>query len=333
MNLHRLDLNLLVALDALLTEQNVTRAANRMFVSQPAMSGALTRLRDNFQDDLVVRAGRSMVLTSFGASLAPRVSRLLNEMNEVVLSRPGFHPATTDRTFTIVASEYLLSVFMPHVTMRLMAQAPGALVNLQLRAIDHEQRMGAGLIDAALTVGGLTLENHPTAPLFTDEYVCVAWAGNTEIGDELTLDAFLAATHAVRAMAKDHSHTLEESWLKLQGQERKVAVRVPSFEALPRVILGTQLIAPMQRKLAEEAARCYPIRILAHPARPPVLEALLQWPAFREHDDANRWLRELIMQVAQETFGPAAPFAGTDFGPASVAGAVGVAGAGDAASE
>lgn len=306
MNLHRLDLNLLVALDALLTEQSVTRAASRLFVSQPAMSGALTRLREHFQDELVVRAGRSMVLTPFGASLLPRVTELLAGIQSVVRSRPGFDPATTDRIFTVVASEYLLSVFMPHVTTRILERAPGVLVNIQLRALDHEQRMASGQVDVTLTVGGLTLVNHPTASLFSDEYVCVAWKGNTEVGKELTMESFLACRHAVRAMSRDTSHTLEEGWLDRQGYQRKVALRVPSFEALPRVVLGTNLIAPMQRRLAELAARQYPIRILEHPARPPSLEAVLQWPSFREEDAGNKWLRGLIIETAREIFGEGA---------------------------
>jgi LysR family nod box-dependent transcriptional activator len=302
MNLHRLDLNLLVALDALLAEQSVTRAASRLFVSQPAMSGALTRLREHFQDELVVRAGRAMVLTPFGASLAPRVAELLADIQTVARSRPGFDPATTDRIFTIVASEYLLSVFMPHVSARILERAPGVLVNMQLRALDHEQRMAAGQIDAMLTVGGLSLVNHPTATLFADEYVCIAWQGNTEVGEVLTMESFLACRHAVRAMTRDTSQTLEEGWLRMQGHQRKVALRVPSFEALPRVVLGTNLIAPMQRRLAEAAARHYPIRILEHPAKPPPLAAVLQWPSFREGDAGNKWLRELIIETARATF-------------------------------
>jgi DNA-binding transcriptional LysR family regulator len=299
MNLRRLDLNLLVALDALLSERSVTRAAERLHVSQPAMSGALMRLREYFQDDLIVRAGRSMVLTSFGASLAPRVADLLEQVHNLARSRPGFDPATTDRNFTIVVSEYLLSVFMPHVTSRILQEAPGATVTMQLRAVDHEQHMGSGQVDAALTVGGLSLVNHPTAALFFDEYVCVVWNGNTDIGQTLTLETFLASPHAVRAMTRHNVHTLEEAWLHRHGHQRKVAMRVPSFEALPRFILGTKLIAPMQRRLAEEAARHYPIRIFEHPAKPPPLEAVLQWPVFREDDAGNRWLRELIMDTAR----------------------------------
>ncbi|MEO5672353.1 MAG: LysR family transcriptional regulator [Ramlibacter sp.] len=302
MNLHRLDLNLLVALDAILTQQSVTRAADLLFVSQPAMSGALTRLREHFQDDLVIRAGRSMVLTPFGASLVPRVASLLADISTVVRSRPGFDPETTDTIFTIVASEYLLTVFLPHVMTRILELAPRVQVNIQLRAMDHEQRMALGHIDASLTVGGLSLLNHPTAKLFQDEYVCIAWNGNTTIGDELTLESFLACRHAVRAMARDNTFTIEEGWLNMQGHERKVALRVPSFDALPRVILGTNLIAPIQRKLAEIAAGHYPIRILEHPAKPPPLEALLQWPSFREQDAGNVWLRELIIQTARAAF-------------------------------
>lgn len=314
MNLNRLDLNLLVALDALLSEQSVTRAANRSFVSQPAMSGALTRLREHFQDELVVRVGRSMVLTPFGASLAPRVSELLANLNTLVRSRPGFDPQTTDRIFTVVASEYLLSVFMPLVTRKVLSLAPGVVINIPLRNLDFEQRLAAGQIDMALTIGGLALADHPTTTLFQDDYVCIVWEGNTRVGDHLTRDTFLAQRQAVRAMARDNTFTVEESWVNSLGWQRQVALRVPTFEALPGVIVGTDLLAPMQRRMAEIAQRSYPIRILPHPASVPPLLAVLQWPTFRGDDSGNRWLRELIVNTAHEAFGPipaVPPAAGT----------------------
>ncbi len=304
MNLQKLDLNLLVALNVLLTEQSVTRAAQRIFLSQPAMSGALTRLREHFQDELITRVGRSMVLTPFGAQLAPQVSELLARIGHVIGHRPFFDPMHSDREFVIVTSEYLLAVFMPHVTARLAAEAPGVTLNLQLRSQDHEQRMLTGQIDMALTISGLALPAHPTTPLFLDEYVCVAWQGNTRIGQQLTLEDFLASSHAVRLMPRDHSFTLEEVWLNAQGHRRKVALRVPTFDALPRLIVGTHLIAPMQRRLAEISAQSQPIRILPHPANIPPLVAVLQWPSFRENDPGNQWLRWLFQDTALKLFGP-----------------------------
>ncbi|MBL0419127.1 LysR family transcriptional regulator [Ramlibacter sp. AW1] len=304
MNLQKLDLNLLVALDALLTEQSVTRAANRIFLSQPAMSGSLMRLREHFQDELVVRVGRSMVLTPFGARLAPRVAQLLASIGEVIATRPGFDPATSDREFTVVASEYLLAVFLPLVTARVAATAPHVTLDIQLRAGDHEQRMQAGEVDAALTVSGLALPGHPVAPLFEDEYVCVAWQGNDRIGEALTMDDFLACGHAVRSMSLYHSYTLEERWLSRLGHRRQVALRAPTFDSLPRMIVGTELIASMQRRLAEMSAQVSPIRILAHPAQVPPLVALLQWPSFRDSDPGIQWLRQLVQDTAREAYGP-----------------------------
>ena len=312
MHLQRLDLNLLIALDALLTEQSVTKAAQRTHVSQPAMSGALTRLREHFQDELMVRVGRSMVLTPFGAGLVPRVTELLARITSVVTSRPGFDPTTTDRTFTITASEYLLAVFAPLVTTKILAAAPGASLNIQLRSHDHEQRMAMGHIDAALGVGGLTLPQHPCTPLFSDEYVCVACKDNQDIGETLSLAQFLAAPQAMRAMSRDNSLTLEDAWLQQQGFLRKVALLVPSFDTLPRMVIGSRMIAPMQRRLAEMSAAALPIRILPHPAAVPPLVAMLQWPLFRQEDPGSRWLRELIVATAREAFGepPAMPQGG-----------------------
>src|SRR5205809_1062120 len=109
MHLQRLDLNLLVALEALLSTQSVTRAAEKLSLSQPAMSGALLRLRDHFGDPLIQRSGRNMVLTPFGADLAGRVGPLLEGFTGLVQMRPGFEAASSDRNFTIVASDYALS--------------------------------------------------------------------------------------------------------------------------------------------------------------------------------------------------------------------------------
>ena len=118
MHLQRLDLNLLVALDALLRTQSVTRAAEQLCISQPAMSGALNRLREHFDDQLIERAGRNMVLTRFGQELAGRVADLIRDTGHLIQLRPGFDPSTSDRSFTIVASDYAMVVLMPLVLPR-----------------------------------------------------------------------------------------------------------------------------------------------------------------------------------------------------------------------
>jgi DNA-binding transcriptional LysR family regulator len=303
-HLNRLDLNLLVALDALLGEQSVTKAANRLSLSQPAMSGALTRLREHFKDELITRVGRTMVLTPFGASIAPRVGELLGTIARVTSARPGFDPPTTDRNFTLATSDYGLAVFLPLVIPRIIALAPHVTINTQLISLDQEERLAAGLIDIVIVPRGMGNTEHPSTALFQDEYVCIVWEGNTSIGAELTLDKFLRAQHVVRTIPRAKFVTLEEMQLNKLGYERHVTLRVPSFEMLPRAIVGTPLIASMQRRLAEQSARQHPIRIVPHPVRVEPLTMIAQWPQFRDDDPGSLWLRKLIVETAMAEFGP-----------------------------
>lgn len=141
MHLERLDLNLLVALNELMLERSVTRAAGKLSVSQPAMSGALMRLRSHFGDELIQRVGRQMVLTPFALSLSPRVHDLVEGMGVVARSRPGFDPASSMRTFVVVGSDYAQSVFMPAAYRRVMSLAPFVSIDTELRALDHDERV------------------------------------------------------------------------------------------------------------------------------------------------------------------------------------------------
>jgi LysR family transcriptional regulator, nod-box dependent transcriptional activator len=299
-HLDRLDLNLLVALDALLAEQSVTRAAGRLSLSQPAMSGALTRLREHFEDELITRVGRSMVLTPFGAGLAPRVRDLLSEISMVANARAAFNPASAERQFTLVASDYALSLMLPLIVPRLAAAAPNITLHAEVRGPDHEERFARGLVDLVIVPQSMALQHHPTLPLFTDEYVCIAWKGNREIAEELTLETYLRLGHAIRVNRASGAPMLDELAINELGYRRKVVLSVSSFELLPLAIAGTPLIASLQRRLAEQFARIHPITIHPHPVDIRPLELSLQWPAFRDDDPGGRWLRQLFVTTADE---------------------------------
>lgn len=299
MHLDKLDLNLLVALDLLLTERSVTRAAVRLCISQPAMSGALTRLRDHFDDALLQRAGRDMVLTPFAASLAPRVHDLVLQMGELVRSRPHFDPGTSDRSFTIVASDYALSVLLSAVAQQVTRQAPRVTLHTEGRAADHEARFVRGLIDLFVVPRTMMLPMHPTEALFDDDYVLVVCAENRAVGECLTRDQYMGMRHAVRRNGRDAAgFTREELRLMELGLERDVALTVPTFELLAKAVVGTPLVAGVQRRLAERAAQVAPIRILPHPIDIAPLELVLQWPALRGDDAGLVWLKSVFVAAA-----------------------------------
>jgi LysR family transcriptional regulator, nod-box dependent transcriptional activator len=302
MHLNRLDLNLLVALDHLLAERNVTRAAMLLAISQPAMSGALTRLREHFDDALLHRAGREMALTPFAASLAPRVRELVQQMSDLVRCRPNFDPATSDRTFTVVGSDYALSVLLPMVAQKITGLAPSVTLFTQGRSADHESRFTRGMIDAFVVPRTMMLPNHPTITLFDDHYVLVACAANKSIGEQVTLEQYIGMRHAIRKTdSETGGFTREELRLMELGLRRDVALTVPTFELLPKVVIGTTLIAGMQRRLADAAARSWPIRILPHPVEIPPLELILQWPEARRDDAGLAWLKEVFRTAAADS--------------------------------
>lgn len=299
MHLQRLDLNLLVALDALLTTQSVTRAAEQLCISQPAMSGALNRLREHFDDPLIERAGRNMVLTRFGKDLSQRVTALIAETNQLVQLRPGFEPATSERTFNIVASDYAMVVLLPLVLSRLAQVAPRIALHTETRAPDHPRRMALGMVDLVLCPQGMADPEYPGVPVFNDEYVCIAWQENNQIGAELTLDDFTRLAHVVRVNpAADAAG--DERAVRESGLTRRLAAAVPTFALLPRLVVGTQWIATVQRRLAEHAARHYPIRLLTPPIPMPPLVMMLQWPKLHDGDAGNIWMREQLLQLARD---------------------------------
>lgn len=304
MHLEKLDLNLLVALDELLLEQSVTRAALKLSISQPAMSGALTRLRDHFGDPLISRVGHSMVLTPFAIDLAPGVRRLLANFREVARARPSFNPEVVIRRFTVVASDYAQAVFLPSVVNRVIAAAPGVSLDIEGRFQDHEERFARGLVDLFIVPSAMAMADHPSFSLFEDDYVVVAWKDHPTLGVEISTDEYLNMGHAIRSIrSMTGGFTGEEMKLLELGYQRKVMLTVPAFEMLPRMIVGTRLIAGMQKHLAELAAKQLPIRILRHPIAIPRLQLVMQWPSFRDHDAGGRWLRSMFIQAALDHAG------------------------------
>ena len=173
MNLNRLDLNLLVALDALLTGRSITRASERLHLSPSATSGALARLRTYFSDELLTQIGRRMVPTPLGESMQGAVRDCLLHVQQTVDTRPQFDPATSKRNFRIKMSDYVSTVLMPPALRRLQSEAPG--VTFELLANDDEpwESLSRGEIDFLVLPQKFILPDHPAQVLFEEEYVCV----------------------------------------------------------------------------------------------------------------------------------------------------------------
>lgn len=299
MRFNRLDLNLLVALDAILVEGSVSRAAERTNLSQSAMSGALARLREYFGDELFVPVGRKLVRTALADSLAGPVRDILMRVDATVAAVPVFDPASADRRFSIVASDYMLTVLMDRVLARVYREAPG--IAFQFFSADKAVEMiERGEADLLLIPQQFALPDHPSEPVLEDSYTCVAWAQNRELGETLPLDQYLAMGHVASILGPSRMPTFEGWFLKEFGVSRKVEVVTYNLSSPPMLVIGTNRLATVHTRLARRYARHLPIRLMPPPVAFPKLMMVMQWHRYKSHDPGLMWLRRLIGEVAAE---------------------------------
>jgi LysR family nod box-dependent transcriptional activator len=300
MRLDRLDLNLLVALDALLTERHVTRAGEQLGLSQPAMSGALSRLRCHFEDPLVNRVGSKMILTPLGERLASPVRDLLLQIKAVLDDRHVFDPAQSHRHFSIVSSDFINALIMDRVSKAVAEQAPNITIEwLDPLAGRFSDDLENGDADILIIPRSLTTPEHPSQTLLTDRLVCVVWRENHEVGDRISLDDYLSRSHVSANFGRARIEGIEAVHLRSLGVNRRVVMSVPQFTALPQLVVGTQRIATIPKRLADLSSTMLPIRIVEPEIEFPPIEEIVQWHKYREDDPALRWLRGLLSGLAQ----------------------------------
>jgi DNA-binding transcriptional LysR family regulator len=298
LRLDGLDLNLLVALDALLKERNTTRASEKLHLTQSAMSNALSRLREYFNDELLVQVGRKLELTPRAESLQEAVHDVLMRVRTSIASVPTFDPVRSDRLFKIAISEFTTSVLMPSVLQLAWRQAKGVAFELLYQTTEPERMLVRGETDLLLIPDNYLTSDHPSEILFEESYVCVVWNENTIIGDTISFDEYVAASHIAVQYGDDHVPAFEGWFLKRFGVVRKIQVITPNLLAPADLVVGTDRIATMHRRAAARAAKTLPIRILASPIEIPNLKLAMQWNQYRAGDPGLQWLRDLMRQAA-----------------------------------
>jgi DNA-binding transcriptional LysR family regulator len=292
-----LDLNLLVALDTLLTETSVTQAAERLHLTQSAVSNALARLRATLGDDLLVLSGRKMVLTPFAEELRGQVRDILMRIDSTVRSKPDFQPESSRRHFRIACSDFVAEAVLTDAVLEISRVAPGISLDL-LPLVSGEVYLGLqrGEIDLIIAPDYYSRADQLQAPIFSEPWICVAWVGNKAVGATISLAQYTAAEHVV--LQPMGQVALDQHLLKASGIERRVMVSVPVFTWMPRLLVGTQRIATMPRRFAANCARTLPLKT----ARPlfdiPPLNESMQWHPSRDRDKALAWLRQVILGVA-----------------------------------
>jgi LysR family transcriptional regulator, nod-box dependent transcriptional activator len=300
MNLGGLDLNLLVALDALLSERSVTRAAQRVGLSQPGMSNALARLRRLFDDPLLVRQGATLVPTARAEALVGPVREALELIRSALGAPDHFDPATDRRSFRLSCSDYSVLMLIGPLVRALATDAPGVLVEVLPRLADASQALVSGDVDLVIEppeiMGNVDLES---LRLWDDRWACCVWEGNALVGRRMTMERYTALGHLIYSMGSaGQPVALPDLHLARLGVPRRIEVSVESFLLAPFLLQGTDLVTLIPKRAEAFLRRTGDVRVLESPIELPALIETLWWHPRLTADPAHAWLRDRIGQVA-----------------------------------
>ncbi|MFD2415982.1 LysR family transcriptional regulator [Amycolatopsis pigmentata] len=298
MSLGGIDLNLLVALEALLTECNVTRAAERTSVGQPAMSASLSRLRRHFNDPLLVRDGRGLVPTPLAESLIHPVHDAIEAAEAVMSASAVFDPSADRRTFTVVASDYVTLVLLSPLFADLAVAAPGVGISVEPLQMDFADQLRSGRIDLLIVPTAVAANlAFPHTRLFADRYLLACDRDNPDVGETVTPAQFSKLPYLSYSIGR--SLGLAETELAEAGIHRNVELRTHSFVLTPFLLTGSRMVSMVHERLALRFAEQARLRLLEPPMRlPPIVEAMY-WSPRHTDDPAHRWLRDRITEIAE----------------------------------
>lgn len=298
MDIRKFNLNLLIALDALLDERNVTRAAARLSMSQPALSNALHRLRTALGDPLFTRGQRGLIPTERALALGPAVKRLLNDAKAIV-EPPVFDPATAVRDFRFATTDYMqLTVLLPFVE-RLQALAPNISVAVRsLELPDIPERLANGDLDLGITIPSFARPDFRSKHLYTDRYVGVARSGHPITIGPVTIEAFCQFPHALVVPTGGTVRGPVDDALAAANAQRRVRMSVPSFLTLPFILAQTDLIAVAPERLALRLRdRLAQFEI---PVSVPTFDVIAVWHPRAHNDPTHQWMRRKLAALVSD---------------------------------
>jgi LysR family transcriptional regulator, mexEF-oprN operon transcriptional activator len=295
----RLDLNLLLVFSALMRERSVTLAAARLFVGQPALSASLARLREFAKDELFLRTARGMEPTALALHWAQELKPLLEGLDQVLLKRRAFDPATSEQTFRIGVVDSMEIALMPRLLARLRQAAPG--VRLVLRPTDRTS--AAALLDeggASLAISTLpqAASRHRVQTLFADHFLCLYDPKRLRVKAPLTLKDYLSFAHLLTSFSGDLEGRADEV-LAERGLTRRVVLSTSRFSVLPFLLAAEPAIVTLPASVAQACARPFGLQLSAVPIELGTFEVRMVWHARSDRDPAQAWLRDQVQQVAQ----------------------------------
>jgi LysR family transcriptional activator of mexEF-oprN operon len=298
-NLSRLDLNLLVAFDALLTERSVTRAAARVGLGQSAMSHNLARLRTLFGDELLTRGAEGMRPTPRALALADPVRVTLAQIQAAVLQREDFDPSTAERVFRIGLADSI-EVAVPTLLARLRTTAPG--VSLRLRPISRISvldELDAGSLDLGIGVFTQGQNHHKRRSLYAENFLCLFSPKQLKLSPPISLEDYLRVPHVLTSLSDDAHGAVDEALAK-HKLKRTIAMTTPGFLAVPFVLRRAPVITTMPSRLARYFAEAFGLATSEPPIELPGFTISLLWHASFDQDPGHLWLRQTVSGLASE---------------------------------
>jgi DNA-binding transcriptional LysR family regulator len=301
-SLRGVDLNLVLALDALLAEQHVTRAAARLGITQSAASHALARLRELFGDPLLVRGPKGAMLpTPLATELGPSVHRVLDDLAGVLRGQDAFDPAAATGAFHLGGADYTDLVLLPRLVARFATHAP----RLDLWIHNHpgfgDAELAAGTLD--LVIGPPRNAARPAGSyervLFRETFTCVMREGHPLADQRLTLARYVSCDHVMVA-PRGTPGSLVDTALARAGKSRRVAVAVPSFLIVPFIVASTDLIATLPTRIADLVAPTMGLVCMKPPVELEPFQMAMAWHERKHADRRHRWLREQMIAVAAQ---------------------------------
>lgn len=299
MNLSAIDLNLLIALDSLISEAHVGRAARKIGLSQPATSHALNRLRDLLGDPLLVRVGARMELTPRAVTLRDPLAETLQRIRSLLVG-DSFDPATSKRRFSIMMQDHTAHLLVPPLTKVVQSNAPGVTLDFvpwQNPFSMKVERLRS--LDLLVSCSAEEIPGFQRSTLFRDTEVTVVRKGHPEASGLKKVQAFLGLNH-VAVVGRGLIEDPVDSWLGQEGLRRKIVLRVPSYLQALQTVAQSDLIAFVPKRLAESLAKPLSLSLLAPPLDPGEYDEYLFHPLAATQDPASLWLRRLARGIVPE---------------------------------
>jgi len=296
--LRKIDLNLLLTLHALLTEKHVTRAAVRLYRSQPAVSHALAQLRAHFDDPLLVRRDGKMALTIRAQGLLPALDSALTELNTLI-GAPEFDPSTARRAFRIAMSDYAARIVLPLLVSHTRKAAPG--FDLAISQGSREMMLAQledGELDLALGIFPDARGDIQKEDLFPEQFICLADREYLPAGRNLTLEEWLDKPHVMLGLKPDSVDEIEKA-LAAKGLKRHICVALPHWSAAVRLLPGTDLVLTVASRSVTPERYHESLRRFAPPIKLPGFSYVQAWHARKDRDPAHQWLRSVIRKSTE----------------------------------